>query len=65
MPMSYDHLSKETQTAIGVFKLYMNEQFYTERMTLVEATTVAAIPDEEFAEFVRITTAIQNSREEE
>lgn len=53
------HLSPATIVAIGIFRLHHTKQFYTDRMVKLEAETAANIPDDEFAEFVRITTVIQ------
>jgi len=53
-------LSKETQIAIDIFRRHHAKRFYTDRMIKVEDQVTAQIPKEEFAEFVRITTEIQD-----
>lgn len=58
----YSHLSKPTRDAIAAFKAHHHKRFYDKR-TLEADETVLDIPEEEMAEYVRITTAIQDGEE--
>lgn len=54
-------LSPATKRAIAIFRRHHAKRFYSERMVKVETAAMAEVPESELAEFVRITTKIQNS----
>lgn len=56
------HLSKATQRAIAAFKAHEHKRFYDKR-TQEADELVLDVPDEEMAEYVRITTAIRDGEE--
>lgn len=60
MKHNLSHLSYATQDAIAIFRRHHAARFYTDRMLKLEDQMMRNIPDHEMAEYVRITTEIQN-----